>query len=209
MYRISLVEDDPDLRHMLSLLIAGADDLKLVGRYACAESALTDIPRCRPHAVLVDIHLSSMSGIALVAQLKEQFPAMLFMMFTGLEDDARLFDSLRAGASGYLLKTEQPARLIEALLEMLAGGSPMSASIARRVVDHFAVFPKSPAGVLEELTPRETEVLELIAEGMLNKEVAQQLCVSINTVKNHVQNIYTKLQVNNRVEAANLYRDKD
>ena len=152
----------------------------------------------------MDINLPDVSGITCVAILKARFPDMLFLMCTNYADDNKVFASLKAGASGYILKSEGPAGIIPALKEMLAGGSPMSMEIARKVVASFAeINTQNP--VLEKLTNCEARVLEKLAQGMLNKEVAENLNISKATVRTHSQKIYSKLHVNTRVEAVNIY----
>jgi DNA-binding NarL/FixJ family response regulator len=157
-----------------------------------------------PDAVLMDINLPGSSGITCVASLKNLFPKMLFLMCTAYEDNDKIFNSLKAGASGYILKSEGPAKIMEALAEMLLGGSPMSSSIARQVVNSFKQQEVKNEMVMI-LTDREKSVLDLLAKGMMNKEVAGELDISPATVRTHIQRIYEKLQVNTRVEAVNLY----
>jgi DNA-binding NarL/FixJ family response regulator len=162
------------------------------------------IPALQPDAVLMDINLPGQSGIQCVNALKSMFPQMLFLMCTAYEDNDKIFDSLKAGACGYILKTEGPARIMEALDELFAGGSPMSSSIARKVVASF-VKMSNENNLIENLSDREKMVLDSLAKGLIGKEVADELQISTGTVRKHVQNIYKKLQVNTRVEAVNLY----
>lgn len=201
---ICIVEDKPDLREGMNMMVQFTEGYELVGSYANAEEALEKIPDVNPDAVLMDINLPGASGIACVNNLKARFPKMLFLMCTAYEDNDKIFDSLKAGASGYILKTEGPARIMEALGDMLDGGSPMSSIIARKVVASFVTMGKENK-LVETLSDREKMVLEQLAKGLIGKEVADALQISSGTVRKHVQNIYKKLHVNTRVEAVNLF----
>lgn len=204
---VCIVEDKNDLREGMNLMVDMAERYTLVGSYANAEEAMEKIPSILPDAVLMDINLPGISGIRCVNALKTMFPDMQFLMCTAYEDNTKIFDSLKAGASGYILKTEGPTKILEALDEMIAGGSPMSSIIARKVVASFASMGEANA-LLETLSERENMVLELLAKGLIGKEVADHLQISGGTVRKHVQNIYRKLQVNTRVEAVNLYLNR-
>lgn len=201
---ICIVEDKNDLRDAMKLMVELTDGYEVGGSYANAEEAMEKIPAIKPDAVLMDINLPGMSGIHCVNALKTMFPDMLFLMCTAYEDNTKIFDSLKAGASGYILKTEGPKKIMQSLEEMIAGGSPMSSMIARKVVASFASMSKENA-LIETLSEREKMVLEKLAKGLIGKEVADELQISGGTVRKHVQNIYKKLQVNTRVEAVNLY----
>lgn len=201
---ICIVEDKTDLREGMAMMVQLTDGFIPGGAFANAEEAMREIPDIRPDAVLMDINLPGLSGIACVNALKTQFPSMLFLMCTAYEDNSKIFDSLKAGASGYILKTEGPARIMEALRNMLDGGSPMSSSIARKVVASFADMEKENT-LIQSLTEREKTVLDHLARGLMNKEVSDAMKISLATVRTHIQNIYTKLHVNTRVEAVNLY----
>jgi two-component system, NarL family, response regulator LiaR len=201
---VCIVEDKTDLREGMNLMIEMTDAYILGGSFANAEEALLHIPAVNPDVVLMDINLPGMSGINCVNALKSVFPDMLFLMCTAYEDNDKIFDSLKAGASGYILKTEGPAKIIEALEEMMAGGSPMSSSIARKVVASFVTSGKDNT-ILETISDREKMVLDYLAKGFIGKEVADVLNISSGTVRKHIQNIYKKLHVNTRVEAVNLY----
>ena len=201
---ICIVEDKADLREGMNMMVELSDKYILGGSYANAEVAISEIPAIKPDAVLMDINLPGASGIHCVNALKTMFPEMLFLMCTAYEDIDKIFDSLKAGASGYILKTEGPQKIIEALDDMIAGGSPMSSSIARKVVASFTKMGTDNA-LIETLSDREIMVLEQLAKGLIGKEVADVLDISWGTVRKHVQNIYKKLQVNTRVEAVNLY----
>ena len=202
--RICIVEDKADLREGMNLMVEMANQYELAGSFANAEEAMRKIPALQPDAVLMDINLPGQSGIQCVNALKSMFPQMLFLMCTAYEDNDKIFDSLKAGACGYILKTEGPARIMEALDELFAGGSPMSSSIARKVVSSF-VKMSNENNLIENLSDREKMVLDSLAKGLIGKEVADELQISTGTVRKHVQNIYKKLQVNTRVEAVNLY----
>lgn len=201
---ICIVEDKPDLRNAMVMMVELTAGLVIGGSYASAEEAVPAITRIVPDAVLMDINLPGSSGIVCVAALKNRFPKMLFLMCTAYEDNDKIFNSLKAGASGYILKSEGPAKMMDALAEMLNGGSPMSSSIARKVVSSFAHLEMEHA-LVQKLTEREKAVLELIATGLMNKEVANELHISPATARTHIQHIYEKLHVNTRVEAVNLY----
>lgn len=202
--RIGIVEDNRDLREALAMMIQFTEHFELAGSYENAEIAIASIPKAKPDAVLMDINLPGFSGIECVSILKRDHPKILFLMCTSFEDDDKIFKSLEAGASGYILKTEGPTKIIDALNDLFDGGSPMSSSIARKVVASFSKFELQNAEV-QSLTQREKEILELLAKGMMNKEVAANLEISNGTVRKHIQNIYEKLHVNTRVEAVNIY----
>ncbi len=204
MKKICIVEDKNELRDGMCMMINMTPGYELVGNYANAEDALNDIPIVKPNAVLMDINLPGASGIECVNILKSKFPEMLFLMCTAFEDNDKIFESLKAGASGYILKTEGPAKIIESLNEMFDGGSPMSSQIARKVVASF-IESKSTNKLIQSLTDKESEVLTNLSKGMLNKEVANAMAISPATVRTHIQNIYSKLHVNTRVEAVNLF----
>lgn len=180
---------------------------QLGGSFSNAEEAIKRIPDILPDVVLMDINLPGMSGIGCVNSLKIRFPEMLFLMCTAYEDEDKIFDSLKAGASGYILKTEGPVKIIEAIDDLVAGGSPMSGSIARKVVASFNHL-ENENELLTSLSDREKDVLENLAKGLISKEVADVLNISNGTVRKHVQNIYKKLQVNTRVEAVNLFLNR-
>jgi len=201
---ICIVEDKKDLREGMNMMVQLSESYELAGSFGNAEEAIEKIPAIQPDAVLMDINLPGASGINCVAALKARFPEMLFLMCTAYEDNDKIFDSLKAGASGYILKTEGPAMIIEALDDMIAGGSPMSSSIARKVVASFVKMGNENT-LIESLSDREKMVLGHLAKGLIGKEVADVLDISAGTVRKHVQNIYRKLHVNTRVEAVNLY----
>jgi len=197
---VSIVEDEQKTRESLLRLLSRAPRVRCVGNYATGEEALRDIPGEKPDVVLVDINLPGMSGIECVAKLKLKLPNLRVLMLTTYGDSDRIFDSLRAGASGYLLKNAGYAGLIEAIDEVYAGGAPMTAQVARQVVEHFHRIQK-PASDMEKLTAREQEILALLVKGYLYKEIGDQLKISMPTVAMHLQHIYEKLHVQSRAQA--------
>jgi two-component system, NarL family, response regulator LiaR len=202
--KICIVEDNIDLLEALSMMINFTKEYNLVGAYKNGEEAFKGICAQKPVAVLMDINLPGISGIECISKIKAIHPEILFLISTSYEDVDKIFESLQAGASGYILKTEGPAKIINALQEMINGGSPMSGSIARKVVSSFTLFTKDNT-IAQALTDRENEVLEQLSKGLMNKEVADKMQISIGTVRKHIQHIYEKLHVNTRVEAVNLY----
>jgi DNA-binding NarL/FixJ family response regulator len=205
--KIAIVEDEKAVREGLKLLIDGTEGYKCVAVYPNAEEALQGLLDAEPDVVLMDIHLPGMSGIECVAKLKEKDPAFQIVMLTIYEDDEQIFKSLAAGAHGYILKKTPPAKLLEAISEVHQGGSPMSSQIARRVVDFFQA--KTPSSKeTDKLSDREQEILSYLSKGYRYKEIADILCLSIETVRTHIRNIYEKLQVHSRTEALLKYLGK-
>ncbi len=202
---MSVVEDDADIRAMLREVFTTTEGFRLVNTFRSSELALADAGTELPDVMVVDVNLPGMDGIEFVRQMAERKKGIQFMMYTVYDDDKRIFDALRFGASGFLLKNSTPDEIVAAVREIHDGGAPMSAAIARRVVDHFKQRPSAVPIVEEHLGEREAEVLKLLAEGLLYKEIAAQLGISIGTVKNHVFRVYAKLQVQNRTEATNRY----
>ncbi len=196
--RVAIVEDNGSLRRIISDWIVEADELMLVGACETAELAISELPAQKPDVVLVDINLPGVDGIECVRQLKKQLPATQFVMVTMYDDAQRIFSALASGATGYLLKRSSREQLLNAIAEVRRGGSPMSAQIARKVVQSFRQ-PVSP--VSGALSPREREVLDLLAKGLLYKEIAEKLDSSVYTINAHVRRIYEKLQVNSRSQA--------
>lgn len=196
--RVALVEDDAAVREGLELLIREAPGCACVGAYASAEEALERLPEAEADVLLMDIHLPRMSGIECMKALKKRDRPPQIMMLTVFEDHDRIFQSLEAGASGYLLKQTSPAKLLEAIIELHQGGSPMSAQIARRVVEAFRAPPDAAS---KGLSPREKEIIAGLAKGYLYKEIAAQLGLSVETIRTHIHNIYEKLHVRSRTEA--------
>jgi RNA polymerase sigma factor (sigma-70 family) len=198
--RVALVEDDPQVRDGLASLIGSAKGFECVAACASAEEALALLPLLSPDVVMMDIHLPGMSGIECIRLLKKQQPKTQIAMLTVFEDHDRIFQSLTAGASGYLLKQTPPEKLLEAIAELHRGGSPMSAQIARRVVEAFQ-RPAQTDRADANLTPREQEIIRLLAKGYLYKEIADQLDLSVETVRTHLHRTYEKLHVHTRTEA--------
>jgi DNA-binding NarL/FixJ family response regulator len=207
---VCIVDDNKDIRSALEQIITMSEGYNLVGSCPTAEEALLHIPIIQPDIVLMDIDLGEGdNGIQLVKKLKLDYPDILFMMCTVYEDDEKIFEALSAGANGYILKKTAPHRLLEAISELQQGGAPMSSQIARKVVNAFQLRNTEPvnpkSAELNTLSPREKEILELLAKGLLYKEIAGQLFISQETVRKHVYHIYEKLHVNNRVEAINKF----
>ena len=198
--QVALVEDDPEIRANLAHRVGRSPGFRLLRSYPDAESALADLPRHPPDVVLMDINLPGINGIECVRQLKVKMPTVQFIMLTIYEDGNRLFKSLMAGASGYLLKRTPPDKLLVAIREAHEGGAPMTPEVARRVVQHFQQIPQ-PASELQRLTPRETEVLEQLAKGFLYKEIEDNLHISTGTLRSYIANVYQKLHVHSRTEA--------
>jgi DNA-binding NarL/FixJ family response regulator len=205
---ISIVEDQHDMRESLVEWLGHAPGLRCVGAHATAEEALRDIPAENPDVVLMDINLTGMNGIQCVARLKERLPKTQVLMLTTYDEGDLIFDSLRAGANGYLLKNMPQEKLVEAVRQVHAGGAPMSLQIARKVINHFH-RAKKPASELEHLTPREYEILQLLAKGYMYKEIADRLTISMSTIRTHISAIYEKLHVHSRTEAAMKFAGRE
>ncbi len=201
MIDVIIVEDIREIREGLQLLIGSCEGFTCTHSFPSAELAVEAVPSLGPDVVLMDINLPGMNGIEAVRILKEKCPATLFIMSTVYEDDENIFESLKAGASGYLLKKTAPSRIMEAITEVTQGGSPMSSQIARKVIDSFR--KKDSIDDNDILTPKEKEVLKALAKGLRYKEIAAQLDVSIETIRSHARRIYEKLQVQSRTEALN------
>jgi DNA-binding NarL/FixJ family response regulator len=198
---ISIVEDQDDLRESLVEWLGHAPGLRCVGAHASAPEALREIPAVNPDVVLMDINLPGMNGIQCVARLKDRMPKTHILMLTTYDESDLIFDSLRAGANGYLLKNMPREELVKAVEQVHAGGAPMSLNIARKVINFFHQN-KKPSVELEQLTTREQEILRLLAKGYMYKEIADQLTISMSTVRSHVSAVYEKLHVHSRTEAA-------
>ena len=206
--KVAIIEDRREIRDGLAMLIGGTEGFRCTGAFRSMEEALARINSDLPDVALCDIGLPGMSGIAGMRLLKEQYPELLLLMLTVYDDDERIFDALCAGACGYLLKKTTPVRLLEGLKEAVAGGSPMSPEVARRVITLFRDI-RPPERADYELTPHETRLLKLLVEGHNYKTAALELNVSINTVSFHMRRIYEKLQVHSKSEAvAKALRDR-
>jgi DNA-binding NarL/FixJ family response regulator len=201
---ISIVEDNDKLRATLAKVIDRADGFRCVSHYGSAEAALENLPVVKPDVVLMDINLPGMNGVECVSKLKVLLPKTQVMMLTVYEDTDNIFNALAAGASGYMLKRTPAKELLEAIHEVLRGGSPMTTHIARKVVLSFqkaAAASAKTAGELSELSDREQQVLDLLAQGLIYKEIAEKLGISYETVHTYIRRIYEKLQVRTRTEA--------
>src|ERR1022692_340173 len=204
MISVAIVDDETDLRQSIATFINGTPDFRCANAYASAEAALRGLPADPPDVVLMDIHMSGMDGIECVQRLKAMLPDIQIVMLTVYEDTDQIFRALAAGASGYLLKRLTPTKLLEAIRDVHAGGSPMSSSIARKVVASFQmVEPGSDQP--PHLSPRERAVLDYLAKGLTYKQIAEQLDISIDTVRTYLRRIYETLHVQSRTEAIAKY----
>lgn len=199
---IAIVEDNHSIRKNLVEMILHEKAFRLLGEFSNAEEAMDTIPHLMLELVIMDIELPGISGIECVAKLKSLCPKTQFMMFTVFEESEHVFDALSAGAGGYMLKTSSEEEIIAALNELHEGGSPMSPLIARKVVASFQK-QKQEAKHVESLNARELEILQLLSEGLLYKEISVKIDISIGSVKQHLHRIYEKLHVNNKTEAIN------
>lgn len=210
---VCIVEDVTDIRQALEQIIELSDNCTLVGSFATGEEALAKITLIKPKVVLMDIGLGNMNGIELVKILKPKNPAILYMMCTIYEEDEKIFDALRAGASGYILKKSSPSKLLDSITELVDGGAPMSSLIAMKVVSAFKdlpvqetiAAPNHSSANIAVLSRREKEILECLAQGKIYKEIGTELDISAETVRKHVYHIYEKMHVNNRTEAVNKF----
>lgn len=203
--KVAVVEDDEGIRSSLAELVRRDPDLQLCGTYANGESAVKEIPTTRPNVVLMDINLPGMNGVECVRQLKDGVPSVQFLMLTVYEDNDSLFNSLRAGASGYLLKRTASTRLLEAIRDVYNGGSPMTPQLARRVVQFFSQPQAKEQSDPARLTSGEKDFLDQLAKGYAYKEIADRLNISIDTVRSYVRTVYEKLHVHSRTEAVVKY----
>ncbi len=197
---VSIVEDQDQLRKTLERVLNRADGFECVSTYGSAEAALEELPQKKPNVVLMDINLPGINGVECVRKLKQVAPQIQVVMLTVYEDTENIFNALAAGASGYLLKRTTSAELLESLREVNRGGSPMTAHIARKVVQSFQRSAASNEST-EDLSPREREVLDCLSQGFLYKEIAEKLGISYETVHTYIRRIYEKLQVRTRTEA--------
>ena len=198
---IAIVEDLDEVRDGLKNFISLSTDFLVIGTFKTGEEAFVNLPEITPDIVIMDINLPGMNGIECIRQVKDKSPHTQFMMFTVYENDEKVFEALKAGASGYLLKNTGLLQIAESVKELYEGGSPMSANIARKLVNLFRdKKEKTPVDVLSN---RENEILQLLAKGLLYKEIADQLQITTGTVRQHIHKIYEKLHVQNRTEAIN------
>jgi DNA-binding NarL/FixJ family response regulator len=197
---VAIVEDNEQLRVTLGRVIDRAPGFKCVGQHGSAEAALEALPQEKPEVVLMDINLPGINGVECVRRLKQVLPQTQAIMLTVYEDTENIFNALAAGASGYMLKRTPSAELLDAIRQVLQGGSPMTAHIARKVVQSFQK-PAASSQAAEDLSPREREVLDCLSQGFLYKEIAEKLGISYETVHTYIRRIYEKLQVRTRTEA--------
>jgi DNA-binding NarL/FixJ family response regulator len=205
---VAIVEDNHDIRTGMMMIVNGTDELECRHTFASAEEAIKILPLSCVDVVLMDIDLPGMNGIDAIKILKEKCTATQFMMLTVYEDNDKIFRSLEAGANGYMLKKSPPSVLVDAIHDLLNGGSPMNAEIARKVVASFRQTEKPKPQHTEELTKREFELLELLSKGYRYKDIADKLFISSDTVRTHIRNIYLKLQVKSKIEAINKVFDR-
>jgi DNA-binding NarL/FixJ family response regulator len=204
MNTVAIVEDNAVMRKTFRQWIDAAPGFRCVFDCATAEEAVVEIPRVKPDVVLMDIHLPGESGIACTAQLKEKLPGLQVIILTVYRNHELIFQALQAGACGYLLKRSNPEELLKAILEVRSGGAPMTSEIARMLVE---AFQKKPSAVIasDGLTQRESEILGWLSEGLSNKEIADRVKISYDTVRAHLRHIYEKLHVRGRTEAVRKY----
>ena len=204
---VAIVEDNNDIRHALEQIIESDSDYILAGSCCSGEEAIIKLPILNPSVVLMDISLGGISGIDVIRELKVSHPEMLFMMCTIYDEDEKIFEALSAGANGYILKKTSPAKLLEGIKELMEGGAPMSSQIARKVVAAFQNKPTvvNAGYILDVLSKREKEILEMLSTGLLYKEISEKLAISAETVRKHVYHVYEKLHVSNRIEAVNKF----
>lgn len=201
--RLALVEDDSEIRQTTSLILKTESGFELTGVYENGKQFLDALDNHRPEVVLMDIQMPQMNGIETVRRAAELYPDIQFLMCTVFEDHDSIFESLKAGATGYILKNTPVNKLFDAIREIHAGGSPMSAQIARMVIRTINTKDRTGTADISVLSDREKDVLGLLADGLLYKEIGERLFISIGTVRQHIHNIYKKLQVQNRTEAIN------
>jgi DNA-binding NarL/FixJ family response regulator len=202
---VAIVEDDPGIREMLTRVVERATGLSFVRSVPSGEAALDELPALAPDVVIMDIRLPGMSGIECTRLLKKAMPETQVLVFTVFGDSDQVFRALEAGASGYLLKRTPRSEMVEAIKQVRDGGAPMSGEVARKVVESFRKSAPEQTPDLEPLTPREEEVLSLLAKGYITKEIADQLAISFDTVRFHLKHIYRKLHVRSRTEALLKY----
>jgi DNA-binding NarL/FixJ family response regulator len=205
MTKVAIVEDNATLRQYLAEFVGGTPGHKCVGTCGSAEEAILKLPTFKPDVVLMDIHLPGETGIACTARLREIMPEVQVIMLTVYKDIKMIFQALKAGACGYVLKRSDEQEILDAIAEVREGGAPMTGEIARMVVRSFREESAVKADVTDDLSPREMEILALLSEGLSNKEIAGQLKISFATVRTHLMHIYEKLHVRCRTEAAAKY----
>lgn len=204
---VAVIEDTTALGKLIRKVVDAREQMRCVGVWENAEEGLEAIDKSVPDVVLMDISLPGMSGIDATAKLKEKHPDVEVIILTVYDDPDKVFQALKAGASGYLLKQASPDELCRAIIDVRAGGAPMTAEIARRVVNVFHRPTSTSETEAFNLSKRETEIVQLVAKGLANKEIAADLSISVETVRVHLKHIYEKLHVRSRTEAAMKYRD--
>ena len=203
--QVCIVEDQNEIRNSLVRIIHEHADLNLVASFETADLAASQIAHLEPDVVIMDINMpGKLNGIECIKLLKKSDNKTQFMMFTIYEDDTKIFDAIQAGASGYLLKKTPPAKIVESIIELHHGGSPMNMNIARKVIEHFQIKKST----LPELTEKQNEILALLSKGYLYKEISHKLGISTGTVTQHIHSIYERLHVGNKTEAINKYLNR-
>jgi len=203
--QVCIVEDQNEIRNSLVRLVKDHDELNLLASFESADTATSQIEKLNPDVVIMDINLpGKLNGIDCIKILKKSDCKSQFMMFTIYEDDAKIFEAIQAGASGYLLKKTPPEKIVESIIELHHGGSPMNMNIARKVIAHFQLKKTS----LPELTEKQNEILSLLSKGYLYKEISHKLGISTGTVTQHIHSIYERLHVGNKTEAINKYLNR-
>lgn len=199
------MEDSIDYCRTMEMMINATSGMTCVSTHYDGEHAVNNIPNNPPDILLIDLGLPKVPGVEVISQLKQEIPGLLFLVLTIKENDEEVFGALKAGASGYLLKSDSPSTIIEGIRELYDGGAPMTAMIARKVVNFFRGTPHEKSIYANLLTTREKEILQQLSRGKFYKEIAADLHISIETVKSHCHNIYEKLHVSSRTEALNKY----
>lgn len=199
MISICIIEDIVEIQEGIKEVIENDSRFQLLKCFDNAEDAIVELPKLLPNIVIADINLPGKTGIDCLKIIKSKVPSIQFIMFTIYEDSDQVFEAIEYGANGYILKNTSPEKIIDALIDLSEGGSPMTPKIARKVIASFQ--KKNANKPIEELTHRENEVLQLLSKGFLYKEIAEQLFISISTVKRHISHVYHKLQVQNKAEA--------
>ena len=204
---VAIVEDEKHYNNALEKIIDYDADLHCIGQFYSGKAALVSLQEIHPDVVLMDIKLPDMSGIEVIAQILDTLPDTRFMMCTSFEDDLHIYEALKVGATGYLIKGESMDKIIASIKDVYQGGAPMSFGVAKRVLQYFREEKTIVNQQLNDLSKSEFEILELLAKGYLYKEIAEIKQVTIDTIKKHVSNIYKKLHVNNKVEAINILKN--
>jgi DNA-binding NarL/FixJ family response regulator len=203
MIKVVIVEDNHEIRNAIQALLVVSEGYDCIAAFENAEEAIVKIPILLPDVALIDINLPGKTGIEIISTLKPELLNLQFVVFTVFEDTDNIFMALKAGASGYLLKSSPPLKILEAITEVHQGGSPMSGSIARKVISTFCPTQKPDEADCTKLSTREFEILSLLSKGYRYKEISETLHISIETVRTHIRNIYHKLQVESGIEAIN------